>query len=232
MKLTEALARVHSAPTENFVDLVAESGLDPASHFRFANFEGMDFSNCDLKGFNFTGCDFTKATLGNASFRGAIIKDALFRQNENPRNITRKALELKRTKIMRSVSNWLGDDLHATNKTCFENSDQSVRVACTISKRYDNRTPYWFAYHRIWDEFLENASKAYFVLGCMDLEKAFLIPRPIVMKLIPDLNMSETKRKRYWHIHVEEGQDGGYELVIPKKDNLSLHEFELVLRSS
>ena len=230
MNLNDTLDRVYSAKTENFVELVALSGLDPISDFRFANFEGMDFSNCDLRGFDFTGCDFTKAILGNAKFHGAIIKDALFKGGEKPQSATHKSLEVKRTKIIESISSWLGENLVPINKTCFESNDRSVRAVCTISKKYDSGTPYWFAYHRVWDDFLSEAKRSYFVLGCMDLEKAFAVPRSNIIDILQDLHMSETKNKRYWHVHLKGDEIRGYELVVPKKINLSLDKFELPLK--
>lgn len=69
---------VERSSSENFVDLVVASGLDPVSDFRYSNFEGMDFSECNLQRFDFTGSDFSQATLGNADFRGSVITDAVF----------------------------------------------------------------------------------------------------------------------------------------------------------
>lgn len=50
------------AETENFVELGALVGLDPAKDYRFADLRGVDFSDCDLRGFDFTGADLTNST--------------------------------------------------------------------------------------------------------------------------------------------------------------------------
>lgn len=206
------------------------SGLNPAADFRYANFEGMNFSNCDLKGFDFTGCDFTKAVVGNASFQGAIIKGALFSNNESPRRKANQAIELKRKEIVNAVSSWIGDLLVPVNLTCFESRGETTRVVCTISKRFDGGTPYWFAYHPRWNEFLSGVARAYFVLGCMDLSKAFVIPRATIISLLDDLHISQTADRQYWHIHIGKAKDGSYELVVPRKANLALEQYELIVQ--
>jgi formylglycine-generating enzyme required for sulfatase activity len=60
-----------------FLDLVKMSGLDKALDFRFADWSGVNFSNCDLDGFDFTG-----ARLHGCNFRGARISGARFDQAE------------------------------------------------------------------------------------------------------------------------------------------------------
>lgn len=68
--------RVLAAKTDNFVELVAISGLVPAIDFKYALLDGVDFRSCDLAGFDFTGtrfrnCDFSGARLGRAKFDDA-----------------------------------------------------------------------------------------------------------------------------------------------------------------
>ncbi|UCI28427.1 pentapeptide repeat-containing protein [Mesorhizobium sp. B2-8-5] len=230
VELDEVLAKVHSADTDNFVELVRISGLDPASDFRFANFEGMDFSNCKLRGFDFTGCDFTKANIGNANFSGAVTKGAKFTNNSSsPDRIRTQALIQKRREIVTAMSSRLGDTLIQTSQAMYQNADGKKRIACTISKRYDGRTPYWYAYHPKWDDFLRDASDGYFVLGCLDLKIAFSIPRLVVNRLLIDLHASKTKTSQYWHVHIGEPAEGEYVLIIPHKKTVSLKPYEFLI---
>ncbi|UCI29540.1 pentapeptide repeat-containing protein [Mesorhizobium sp. B4-1-4] len=230
VELDEALARIQSADTENFVELVRTSGLDPASDFRFANFEGMDFSNCKLRGFDFTGCDFTNAVIGNADFRGSIIEGAKFPNNFSPwSRVDPKLLLQKRKAIVAAMSSQLQENLAKTSQAMYQSTDGQKRIACTISKRYDSRTPYWYAYHPKWDDFLKEGAEGYFVLGCMDLNVAFSIPRSIINRIRYDLHVSKTEKSQYWHVHIGEPTDGEYVLVIPHKSNVSLKPYELLI---
>jgi Pentapeptide repeats (8 copies) len=67
----DALTRanmVRSAATTDFNALVDLAGLDPAWHFRFANWAGLDARRANLRGFDFTG-----AVLTGARFNDALI---------------------------------------------------------------------------------------------------------------------------------------------------------------
>jgi hypothetical protein len=70
-KIDEAIARVLSATTANFEELVTISGLDPATDFRHANLSDIDFSGSNLDGFDFTGSIFVGANFVNARIAGA-----------------------------------------------------------------------------------------------------------------------------------------------------------------
>lgn len=228
--LDETIARLHSADTDNFVELVKISGLDPASDFRFANFEGMDFSNCELRGFDFTGCDFTKATVGNANFSGAIIKGAKFPgKSDSPNRVDSQMLLQKRKAIVAAMSSRFHEALIQKSRAMYQSANGQKKIACTISKRYASRTPYWYAYHPNWDDFLKDSVEGYFVLGCVDLNIAFALPRLVVNRILFDLHTSKTKNSQYWHVHIGEPIKGEYVLIIPHKNNVSLKPYEFVI---
>ncbi|HMB90868.1 MAG TPA: hypothetical protein VKP65_08475 [Rhodothermales bacterium] len=138
-------------------------------------------------------------------------------------------LKAKREAILAAVED--RDDVRLVRKTraTYWNSDRSVRVVCTISKRYtkSGHMPYWYAYHPNWDEFLDGGERAYFVLGCVDLDIAFAIPQEVLKPILADLNTTEREDgKRYWHIKVVEEKSGEYALWIPKQaGNLSLQDY-------
>ena len=69
----DAIARVLTAATSNFVELTKMAGLDPAKDFRHANLEDIDFSGCNLSGFDFSGSSFEGATFVNARISGATF---------------------------------------------------------------------------------------------------------------------------------------------------------------
>ena len=131
-----------------------------------------------------------------------------------------RLLQLKREAIVAAMSSRLGDTLVKKSRALYQSANHEKRIACTISKRYDAGSTYWYAYHPKWDDFLKDGSKGYFVLGCMDLNRAFALPRDTIYSILGDLHISETETSRYWHIHINERSQSGYELVIPRKQNL------------
>ena len=72
--------------------------------------------------------------------------------------------------------------------------------------------------------------EAYFVLGCMDLPFAFAIPWKEINSILDQLNTTTTDRGVYWHIHLVERPDGGYEVLLPKADgNLAVDKYRVTL---
>jgi hypothetical protein len=105
-------------------------------------------------------------------------------------------------------------------------------VACTISKRYTKKGayPYWYAYHPQWGEFLAEGKSGYFVLGCMDREVTFAVPRSVLQRELDALNTTtKPDGVSYWHVHLVETTKG-IALLLPKKGgSLDLDTFEIEL---
>lgn len=137
-------------------------------------------------------------------------------------------LQSKRDDIIASVSSEKGVSFIKKTRALYWSSDRASRIVCTVSKRYVNRPTvrYWYAYHPKWDEFLVEGSDAYLVLGCMDLDKAFVIPRSIIAPILKKLNTTTTERGMYWHLHLVDGPDGELEIRITNDENLRLKPFE------
>ena len=77
-KETSARIRlVIESPSENFVELAALAGLDPARHFQYRRYADVDFSGCDLTPFNFEGARFE-----NCNFAGARVDTKAFDECE------------------------------------------------------------------------------------------------------------------------------------------------------
>jgi hypothetical protein len=134
------------------------------------------------------------------------------------------SLQRKRDEIVRALETQHGVNLSKESRALFGDLTRRVRLACTISKRYHARTyPYWYAYHPHWDEYLREAENGLLVLGCMDLDYAFAIPRSIVESVLDGLNITvRPDGERCWHMHLVEA-GGEYSLLLPKRsDALSL----------
>jgi hypothetical protein len=144
-----------------------------------------------------------------------------------------KLLQAKREEITSALSKQTGERLIRKSASLYWSSDHSIRVACTISKRYTAKGPYkyWYAYHPTWDKFLSEAKNAFFVLGCMDLNAAFAVPFSIIRSVIDDLNVTELEScVRYSHIHLKD-TDTGIAIYLPKKGlPMSIEKFKLSLK--
>jgi hypothetical protein len=143
-------------------------------------------------------------------------------------------LDQKRTQIVNAVASKIGAALIKKTRAMFWDASHEKRIACTVSKRYVKRasTPYWYAYHPAWDEFLGEGSESFFVLGCMDLSFAFALPLSEIRKHLEALNTTTLEHGMYWHIHLVESQNGGYAMLLPKRSQqLPLEEYRVSLQS-
>ncbi|MCV0396468.1 MAG: hypothetical protein K5872_03140 [Rhizobiaceae bacterium] len=140
-----------------------------------------------------------------------------------------RLLQAKRELIIAAMGAKLETKFVRKSRALYQSADHTKRVACTISKRYETAATYWYAYHPKWDAFLSEGAESLFVLGCMDIDKAFSLPRELIYSLLPSLHLSENEKSRYWHIHISERDAGQYELVIPRKRNLELKTYEIAL---
>lgn len=141
-----------------------------------------------------------------------------------------RLLQAKREGIVASLARRDGAPLVRKSRALYWSADRKIRAACSISKRYTGKSqnPYWYAYHPAWDEFLEPADRGFFVLGCMDRDEAYAIPRSEIVRVLPQLHTTTPKDgKIYWHIHLKEGPDG-LELLLPNADrNMQLRRFAI-----
>jgi hypothetical protein len=84
----------------------------------------------------------------------------------------------------------------------------------------------------VWDSFLGEAEYGYFVLGCMDLERAFALP---VLTLREQLSHMSTTTKAdgtsYWHIKIIEPSPNRFALQLPKTGkSFALEQFAFSLK--
>lgn len=136
-------------------------------------------------------------------------------------------LQAKRLRIIAALGDREDTHLLQKSRAQYWNAARDVRAVCSISKRYEGKgqNPYWYAYHPQWDDFLEGVDRAYFVLGCMDLERAFAIPRDVIRSILPKLHRSIRDAGEYWHIHLVE-KNGDIELLIPNQtSDLPLEQY-------
>ena len=126
-----------------------------------------------------------------------------------------RTMDMLRKRIISSLAERDGISLIAHKRAQFWTPDHDVRAACTISKRYDRGSNYWYAYLPQWDEFLSGGYIGYFVLGCFEKEVAYVLPHAEISEHLPNLNTSTNRDGRtYWHIHLEDDQETGMSLIL------------------
>ncbi len=140
-----------------------------------------------------------------------------------------KLIQAKREQIIAALARREGAALIKRGRALYWSANHAVRAVCTISKRYAKRpkTPYWYAYHPEWDEFLSEGDKSFFVLGCMDRDTAFAIPHNIFKECLDSFH---TTGDRYWHIVITETAAAEPALDLPKRhSNLILRPYAMEL---
>lgn len=142
-------------------------------------------------------------------------------------------LDQKRADIIEALAEKLGTKLIRKSRALFWDATHVKRVACSISKRYTKGAyPYWYAFHPQWNEFLNDGTESFFVLGCMDLPHAFAIPLDVLRTNLSFLNTTTTERSTYWHVHLIDSPGGGIALQLPKVSrSLPLESFRFTIPS-
>ena len=129
-------------------------------------------------------------------------------------------LEAKRQEVLTTFGKERHTKFVKKSRALYWNSDRTVRVVCTVSKRHQRGVSrYWYAYHPKWDQFLEEAKESFFLLACMDLNIAFAIPVRIIRDRLSELNTTPNNGKPYYHIKIIEATGGKYALQMPKSGN-------------
>ena len=130
-----------------------------------------------------------------------------------------QSIQDKRERVVAAVSRRFDASFIKKSRALLWSVDHNIRLACTLSKRYDNKGDYkyWFAYHPQWHQFLSEGQKSFLVLGGMDLSLAFALPLAEIGKILPALNTTTRDNgEMYWHIIIGERLQGRFTLLKPK----------------
>lgn len=142
-------------------------------------------------------------------------------------------IQAKRESLVAALAKREATTLIRRSRALYWNSNDNVRAAFTISKPYPKRsdgTPYWYAYHPSWNQFLGEYKRSYLVLGCMDLDYAFVLPADLLRSHLSSMNTSERPNgEMYWHLYLTKRKGGQVFLTLPKHGALSLEPYRLKL---
>jgi hypothetical protein len=142
------------------------------------------------------------------------------------------ALQAKRDAVVGAFAAQTETKLVQVGRARYWTADHKNRVVCTVSKRYVRRghTPYWYALHPTWNDFLIEGNTGHLLLGCMDLDVAFCIPIAELNRYLDKLNTTvKHDGGQYWHLKIVAGKDGSYLLQLPKAEaDVKLSTFSLL----
>ena len=114
------------------------------------------------------------------------------------------------------------------NRSSFE--AESIRFSVAVSKQYERRDKYWYAYHPRQKDFLSDSSESYFVLGCLDERKAFAIPFQEMNEIAEEMLTTSPKgdeSKKYHHVVIREDNGRYYIFAHPTKNEMNINDFEI-----
>ncbi len=210
-------------------DLKIRSLLTPVEYTRLDKMVDVMFTAVSDVDEQVANDELSNGTISDTTqYATKIQSEEAIGKKYSPELTDSKLLQEKREKIISAIALSEGTALIRKSRAVYWNAARNVRAVWSISKKYlgKNQNPYWYAYHPAWDDFLAPAEQGFFILGCMDREEAYAIPRQEMEVVLPYLHTTTAKDgKAYWHIHLKEGH-GGLEMVIPNTaENLKLQKF-------
>ena len=118
------------------------------------------------------------------------------------------------------------------NKEINKEINEEIRACVVVSKNLEPSSPsYWYGYNEKTDVYLNGASgQAYLILACIDRNEAFAIPHEEIHRLLPEMSVTVTASRTYWHIHIITTASGGLALKLSKGGsvfNLSKYMFKI-----
>tara|TARA_X000000950_G_scaffold253836_1_gene317118 strand:+ start:28 stop:1212 length:1185 start_codon:yes stop_codon:yes gene_type:complete len=152
---------------------------------------------------------FTTSTDKTLSDEITIEDDTETNEGDQEKVNNRELHKIKRMEIADAFSKSKNTTILPRKTALFSNSDNSLKVAISISKRYNRSDQkYWFAYLEPMREFL-STDNSFMVFGLLDKNFAFVLPKKKIEELRPLLNTTPEKenRKEYWHVDFRERDD-------------------------
>lgn len=152
--------------------------------------------------------------------------------DENPsRTISsdKEQIEVFKTEIAAAVSKKFDVPL-TRNRSSFENAESGLRFSVAVSKLYDRRDKYWYAYHTRQKKYLADSDAGFFILGCLDTRKAFVIPLAEMNRFAADMLTTTPKgdaSKIYHHVVIRQEDGRHFIYVHPTQSEFDIGMYEL-----
>ena len=93
-------------------------------------------------------------------------------------------IDRKRRCTMKKLARRERVDLRKVSKSLYRSYSGDLSAVCTFSKRYERtRARYWYGYSPDWKKFLSQSPRSFLVLGCIDREVAYAIPKTVINRV-------------------------------------------------
>jgi len=159
---------------------------------------------------------------GNDTDTSPLEPDAKVRQQHtSPELIT----EL-RARIIETIAH-IDVPLVKKSRALYWSPAENVRAVVTVSKQYAQDGGYWFAYHSDWDQFLAEAARGTYILGCIGRDEMYALPFEWIHLRLQHLSATEREGKRHWHILLYPTEVGNLVLRLNNGKNEPLEEFKI-----
>jgi hypothetical protein len=101
-------------------------------------------------------------------------------------------------------------------KATFISPDKKTALICAVSREHETSsgTGYWFAFHNHQHEKLDSFEHAYVAFGCGSPESVLLIPFEDLKRWLPNMNMTNSDTRDYWHVQII--RDGSKYILLQK----------------
>lgn len=118
----------------------------------------------------------------------------------------RKSIEQLKVKIASQLKERFNVNL-TRQRSLFESQPSGIRFSVAVSKSYPQKDKYWFSCHIRQLSFLSEAKRGYFILACLDTQRAFSVPVSIMKKLNEGMLFTVPKgdlTKKYYHVVIRQ----------------------------
>jgi hypothetical protein len=108
------------------------------------------------------------------------------------------------------ISKHLNLDLIKRTRVLFSAPDDSVKLICAVSKKYDDSRNgnYWFAFHPHQKKELDSQSRNFISFGCGSPAMTLLIPGQDFLNWVDGMGTTEGEDRMYWHVQIFDQEEG------------------------
>ncbi len=125
-------------------------------------------------------------------------------------NVPKTSAEQLKEKVMQVFSGNKGEGYHKVNSIGFMSESNKTYVCCSSSKFYSSgQHSYWYTLSRTHFEKMQKTSNGYYILCCMEHNKAYAIPMNIIEKNIKYLSRNVIADEiSGWHMWLSLTKEG------------------------
>ena len=160
-----------------------------------------------------------------------VGSDMSEQRNEKHRKIDsdREAIKELKMDIARRIEKKYNITLMQKKGALFESHPKGSRFFIVVSKLYEiGSIPYWYTYHTGQMRLLEEADNAFYVIGCLDNRKSFILPVSYINNLTENMQSSKYQNgNEGFHIRLKKESERYFIYTQKNRKENDIREFEL-----